>query len=187
MKNVLPWLIAGVSLISLVVVLLNREECAAPVAQAPAVVAPAPRIEPSSPPSSPLPSSPNEMPEISPTKPPAAPVVTAPPPVAQASQPSPILDIALTSAVQPITLKIRGGQLLTGPSRITVREGQDIELTVIADKIGELYLEGYEISTALYPNQRTVVAFKTDMTGTFKYVHTISGNTLGVLEVVPVN
>jgi len=173
-KLMLPWLIAGISVVSLIVVLVNRETCVpctTTVAQTPAAVSPEP----------------------APIQPVAVPPVAVAPRTSVAQKSSPVIvpvkqpqqmDIGLTAEVQRITLKIKASQLASGPSRITVREGQAIELTVIADKVGELYLEGYEISTALYPNQRTVVAFKTDMTGRFNYVHTISGNTLGVLEVL---
>jgi FtsP/CotA-like multicopper oxidase with cupredoxin domain len=94
------------------------------------------------------------------TSAPDSPSVSAP--VETTSSAPPAADIVT------IDVTIAGGQVEPPPTRVDVRVGQTVRITVTSDEPGELHVHGYDIEVELTPGQPGTVELVADQTGLFE-------------------
>ncbi len=119
---------------------------------------------------------------------PLAPVTPEP----AASTPSQAVAVAPQQAVAPappapeiFDLVIRQGRLVSGPTVIKVRQGDEVILHLTSDAADELHLHGYDLHAKTRPGETVALQFSATRTGRFGYELHHANAELGALEVYP--
>ena len=86
---------------------------------------------------------------------------------------------------QVFELIVSKGKLVSGPSVIQVREGDDVQLQITSDSADELHMHGYDLHLSLKPNTPATLAFKAEHSGRFDFELHHAHAELGTLEVQP--
>jgi len=82
--------------------------------------------------------------------------------------------------------QLLGGRLAAGQSVLAVTQGEQVQLSVTADRAGELHLHGYDLQAKLQPGVAVVLNFVADRSGRFELeLHGAHHEALGALEVQP--
>ncbi len=84
-------------------------------------------------------------------------------------------------SAQSVELTLKGGQL--SPAEVSVPEGDQVVLSVRADRSATLRLEGYDLQIIVNPTVPVVVSFVATRTGTFNFVVEGSTSPAGKLTV----
>ena len=92
---------------------------------------------------------------------------------------------ALEPAVQTFNLVIKGKKLISGPQTITLKEGDEVKITITADEDEEWHLHGYDKSAQLEKDKPVEIAFTANISGRFIYELELSKTDIGVIEVQP--
>jgi FtsP/CotA-like multicopper oxidase with cupredoxin domain len=71
---------------------------------------------------------------------------------------------------QPVVekIEIKGGQPVGGLKKISVKKGEQVEIDVTSDAVGEAHLHGYDIEKELKPGETAKFRFKADIEGVFE-------------------
>lgn len=106
----------------------------------------------------------------------------APAPIA-AAEPAPLP----AAPAVPVTndYVVRGGQRISGPEVIRVKQGEDVHLSVSSDKADELHLHGYDLHLHVHAGEPARLSFKAEHSGRFELELHKSHVELGNLEVMP--
>lgn len=70
-------------------------------------------------------------------------------------------------AMGGITLKIVGGEIQGGKKVIRVKQGDEVEINLMADQKTEIHLHGYDIEKTVSPGKVVVMAFQARVAGRF--------------------
>jgi len=82
--------------------------------------------------------------------------------------------------------QLQDGHLSAGPALLAVTQGEQVQLSVTADRAGELHLHGYDLQANLQPGVAVVLDFVADRSGRFELeLHGAHHEALGALEVQP--
>lgn len=87
--------------------------------------------------------------------------------------------------IQTFDLVVRGGQLIDGPSSITVDHGTLVSFVIDSDVADSLRLDGYDLGVQLIAGQPVLLKFTAEQPGRFTYRLARSGRAIGVMEVGP--
>lgn len=120
---------------------------------------------------------------------------TAPTPSAPgtANAPTPVTTAASTpppSATPPpeprvFALDVRKGRLVSGPTVIQVKKGDEVVLRLTTDIADEMHLHGYDLNLKTRAGETSTLRFSATRTGRFGYELHHSKAELGALEVYP--
>ena len=80
---------------------------------------------------------------------------------------------------------LRNGQLVSGPQRISVRRGQQVNISIDTDSDDELHVHGYDLHLNLQAGEPATLGFVADKTGRFELELHQAHQTLAALEVHP--
>jgi FtsP/CotA-like multicopper oxidase with cupredoxin domain len=80
---------------------------------------------------------------------------------------------------------VNQGRRAQGPAVISVREGDDVTIRVVADGTDELHLHGYDRKVTLAAGVRADLSFRADRSGRFPYELEHAKKQIGVVEVHP--
>lgn len=119
-------------------------------------------------------------------KPEPEPETAAPAPDAAAPA-APAAGVASTAVPGPVIaeLRVREGRLESGPAVVKAREGDEVLLRIVTDRVDELHLHGYDLSASLQPGIVVELRFVADRAGRFEYELHHSHVELGAVEVQP--
>jgi hypothetical protein len=81
----------------------------------------------------------------------------------------------------PVTLTVTGSKMT--PDRISARQGDTLEITLVEDRDGEVHLHGYDIHFEGKAGQPVTRSFKADKTGSFEIELEATSTHLGELDV----
>lgn len=114
----------------------------------------------------------------------------APPAAASVEEPgpAPALTPQTSPAAVPVLaeLVVKSAALVSGPSRIRVRQGDAVILRVTSDRADELHLHGYELEAQLRPGVAANLSFIANRSGRFDLELHRSHLELAALEVEPI-
>jgi len=113
---------------------------------------------------------------LRPGEPPAAAATAAP------AEPGVQAGAALPTTVQ---LVLKGGRVASGPTVVSVGQGDEVRLVVVSDHADDLHLHGYDLSVQLLPGVPAELRFTADRSGRFDYELHQAHAEIGVLEVQP--
>ncbi|HUS24903.1 MAG TPA: hypothetical protein VM369_08135 [Candidatus Binatia bacterium] len=82
-------------------------------------------------------------------------------------------------------LVVKDGHLESGPSTLSVTQGDEVLLRVTADRADQLHLHGYDLHVALVPGTPAELRFTADRSGRFDFELHHANVELGALEVQP--
>ena len=88
-------------------------------------------------------------------------------------------------SLKEFVLKLEGRRLVSGPSVLSVREGDTVIVKITSDEAEELHLHGYDESVGLVPNTETSITFLANASGRFPFELEVSKTEVGSLEVQP--
>ena len=71
------------------------------------------------------------------------------------------------------------------PEEVSVREGDRVNLNIVADRPAEIHVHGYDLEEEIEPGSETTLSFGAGETGRFPVEDHDSGAGLGVLVVEP--
>ncbi len=100
---------------------------------------------------------------------------TAPTPTATTPRPRPSAPV----------IRVRGGERVSGPARITVRRGAGVAFDVVVDRPDELHIHGYERTVPLRANVPARIRFPATLEGIFEMELHGAGTDLATLVVRP--
>ncbi len=66
-----------------------------------------------------------------------------------------------------ITLQIAGGKIKGNKKVVRVKQGDEVKLSLMADKTTEVHLHGYDIEKTVSPGRVAVMAFQARVAGRF--------------------
>lgn len=112
-----------------------------------------------------------------------------PAPHATATLPAAAAAVAPPSPVAPAPmvaeLVVKDAALISGPTRIQVRQGDSVVLRVTSDRADELHLHGYDLEAQLQPEVAANLGFVADRSGRFELELHHAHLELAALEVAP--
>lgn len=113
---------------------------------------------------------------------PSTPVISQTPtgptvPISPQSPPAPV--------ASSFDFVVRNGERVAGPVAMQAKEGDDVEIKVTSDRADELHLHGYDLHTAIKPNEPAALYFKATHSGRFDVELHHAGVALGALEIQP--
>lgn len=91
------------------------------------------------------------------------------------------------TAIQPkvFDLVVQGRKLVSGPSTLSVKQGDSVVINITVDEDEELHLHGYDIHTDLEKGRQGSLSFVANTAGHFSYELEHSSTEIGALEVQP--
>lgn len=89
------------------------------------------------------------------------------------------------SKVKTFELVVKEKKLVSGPSIITVNQGDEVVIIITSDEEEELHLHGYDVSVDLAPNKQASLTFPAKISGRFPFELEKSNTDLGAVEVQP--
>ena len=98
------------------------------------------------------------------------------------NKPSPSPQLSPTKSFD---LMIKDKKIISGPTTISVIQGQEVNLKIISDENEELHVHAYDKSIQLIANQMATLTFTANTSGRFPFELEMSQTELGVLEVQP--
>lgn len=109
------------------------------------------------------------------------------PAAGEAPRPPQAPGVPVTRAAGPqiVELRVKEGRLESGPAQISVRQGDEVLIRLVIDRIDELHLHGYDLSVSLQPGIVAELRFVADRAGRFEYELHHAHVELGALEVHP--
>jgi hypothetical protein len=114
-----------------------------------------------------------------------APLAPAPPPAPAAGGATARAPESGAAELRIFRLEVAGGRLASGPTVISVHQGESLTLHVVSDQADQLHLHGYDLLLDLEPNTPATLSFAADRSGRFGYELHGAHHELGVLEVQP--
>ncbi len=99
---------------------------------------------------------------------------------------APTPQASLAAAPGLAELIVKNATLVSGPSRIKVRQGDAVTLRVTSDQDDELHLHGYDLEAQLQPGVAANLSFIADRSGRFDLELHRSHLELAVVEVEPI-
>ena len=91
----------------------------------------------------------------------------------------------MTPQAKTFDLTVIAGKITSGPSVITVGQGDRVTIKVTADVSDEFHLHGYDIASDLVAGKQGGITFTANATGRFTFELEKSKTELGTLEVLP--
>lgn len=89
------------------------------------------------------------------------------------------------SEEKQFTLVVQNKKLVSGPTTITVNQGDIVTIHITNDADEELHVHGYDKSIDLQANKEAVLKFTADASGHFPYELEGSKTEIGALDVSP--
>lgn len=86
---------------------------------------------------------------------------------------------------QTFDLVVEQGQLVSGPTVVSLRRGDRIVLRITSDHDDDLHLHGYDLHLSLKAGVPATLEFTADKSGRFEYELHHANLELGALEVQP--
>ena len=83
-----------------------------------------------------------------------------------------------------IAISVSGGKV-TGGGDVTVKQGSQVALNVVADVSDEVHIHGYDIKTNVSPNKPAAIIFTATATGKFEVELEEAALPLAEITVVP--
>lgn len=80
---------------------------------------------------------------------------------------------------------IQGGKKTSGPEVMSVQQGDEVTLLLVADSADEAHLHGYDLEAELKPRQAAVLTFKAERSGRFTLELHHGHTEISALEVQP--
>lgn len=93
--------------------------------------------------------------------------------------------IAAENAAVQVRYEVVEGNRVLGPDRILVRQGQEVQIEVLSDRVDELHLHGYDLHLPLLPGQVATMSLHAEHSGRFELELHKQHLTLAALEVHP--
>lgn len=87
--------------------------------------------------------------------------------------------------LKSFTLEVKDRKLVSGSSTLTVKQGDQVSITITADESDELHLHGYDKSVEFEANTLATLSFTADRSGRFPFEMEGSATGLGELHVEP--
>ena len=97
----------------------------------------------------------------------------------------PVRTVAAPGLPQIFDIVVTQGRRVQGPAVLSVLEGDDVTIRVVADAADEFHLHGYDRKVALAAGVRAEVSFKAERSGRFPFELEHAQKQIGVLEVHP--
>lgn len=97
----------------------------------------------------------------------------------------PVRTVAAPGLPQIFDIVVTQGRRAQGPAVLSVREGDDVTIRIVADAADELHLHGYDRKVALAAGVRAELSFTADRSGRFPYELEHAKTQIGVVEVHP--
>lgn len=94
-------------------------------------------------------------------------------------------DSSNSSAPGPATVVVRDGKPVGGVQTVTVRSGDDVDLTVKSDTADEVHFHGYDVHKDVEAGGTVHFAFPATIQGEFIVELEDAGQTLAKVQVVP--
>ena len=87
--------------------------------------------------------------------------------------------------IKEVTLKVVDRKVIEGSGDITVREGDVVSMTIVANEDEELHLHGYDKTVDLTKNEPSTLTFIANISGKFPFELEHSKTELGAVSVLP--
>ena len=92
---------------------------------------------------------------------------------------------AQATATKAFSLVVKDRKLISGESVLTVKQGDQVSITITANESDELHLHGYDKSVEFATDTPTVLILTADQSGRFPFEMEGSKTDLGELDVEP--
>ncbi|MDP3645492.1 MAG: cupredoxin domain-containing protein [bacterium] len=92
---------------------------------------------------------------------------------------------AVQSQEKTFTLVVQNRTLVSGPSTLIVKQGDQVTINITVDEDEELHVHGYDISVDLEKGKQGSLTFTASASGRFPFELEHSKTELGALEVQP--
>jgi hypothetical protein len=116
-------------------------------------------------------------------RPPAPSSVAAPAP--PPPEPPPVKPKAKPASTATVRIVVKGGKVVGGLERVTLKKGQRVTLVVSSDVADEVHLHGYDKSVDVDPGQTARLVFTASIPGRFEVELEDRGLQIADLEVRP--
>ncbi len=87
--------------------------------------------------------------------------------------------------VRTFDLVVKNNKLVSGPTTLSVNQGDHFQITITADVDGELHLHGYNIPVEFKKNKPATLSAAANISGRFPYELEDTKTEIGALEVQP--
>ena len=98
---------------------------------------------------------------------------------------SPAQEGSATSTTAAFNVVVQDRKVVSGPTVLTVKQGDAVSITITADESDEMHLHGYNLHVDFATGTPATLSFVANQSGRFTYEMETSSTQLGELDVQP--